>query len=197
MDTKIFEVGIMACEDVQAWVGQCKFGTGSDDEFVPAVVDDGSFVVLGELCDDDVYTDLKDWNVYHAFAPVSASYNRDEIVVVDISSVSNGVICRNNYKIGNKLVDLQGEAGYAMRYRKMQKGDKFWLGAGCFESVPTVGEYAGLTANKTTLTPNASVPAAFGVKIRASKPMTIGVTVATSGSGDSLVYEQEYLCEVL
>ena len=70
----------------------------------------------------------------------------------------------------------------------------FWIGAGCFEATPTVGQFATLTASKVTLTPNASKQdSKFNCAIRASKPMTIGATVAYNAPA----YEQEYLVEVL
>ena len=70
----------------------------------------------------------------------------------------------------------------------------FWIGAGCFETTPTVGKFANLTAGKVTLTAaETSTPAKVNFAIRASKPMTIGTTVAYNASA----YEQEYLVEVL
>lgn len=191
---KVFDMGIMACEDVQAWNGTLKFGTGSDSSFEPAAITDGAFVVLGGLADDEVYAGEKDWNTYYAYAPDAATYTKDEIVVVDLAEVMGGVIGGNYYKLGAKTVDLVGEAGFPMRYRKMHKGDKFWLGAGCFTDTPVVGEYAGLTANAVELTPAATAPqAGFGVVIRASKPLTQG-TRATFANG---AYVQAYLVEVL
>lgn len=193
MATKIFEVAEMACEDVQAWVKTCKFGTGTDAAFVPAVVDDGAFVVLGALADDTTYIGKKDWNVKHAFAPATDALTADEVVVIDIDNVSNGVIAGNNYKIGNKLVDLKMDAGYPVRYRKLCKGDMFWLGAGCFETAPTVGKYANLTANKVTLTPaDTATDDQLNLIIRDSKPMTIGTHVPYDTT-----YEQLYLVEVM
>lgn len=195
MATKVFDVGSMVCEDIQAYVRSCKFGTGTDNAFVPATVSDGAFVVLGGLADDttytgSAYTGMKDWNVKYAYAPASAALTADDVVVIDIDSVSNGVIAGNNYKIGNKLVDLQVEAGYPVRYRVIKKGDMFWLGSGNFASAPTVGQYANLTASSVLLTPAASTtPSQLNLAIRAAVPMTIGTTVA---AGD-----YKYLVEVL
>lgn len=187
---KVFDMGLMACEDVQAWVGTCKFGSGTDESFVPAQVTDGAFVRLGGLAADEVYAGEKDWNTYYAYAPAAET---DDVVVIDLAETMGGVIGGNYYKIGNKTVDLVGEAGYPVRYRRLMKGDKFWLGAGCFESAPTVGEYAKLTANKTTLTPDSTEPeAGLGFVIRASKPLTQGTLVSYDSD-----YAQAYLVEVL
>ena len=191
---KVFDMGIMACEDVQAWVGTCKFGIGSDAEFVPANVTDGAFVTLGGLVNDEVYKGEKDWNTYYAYAPDAATYTADEVVVIDLAEVMGGVIGGNYYKLGVKTVDLVGEAGYPMRYRRMKKGDKFWLGAGCFDALPTVGQYAKLKANAVELTPAAEAPVSgFAVVIRASKPLTQGNRVGYEGGK----YVQAYLVEVL
>lgn len=191
---KVFDMGIMACEDVQAWVGTCKFGTGNDSSFEPAEATDGAFVILGGLADDSVYAGEKDWNTYHAYAPDATTYGAEDIAIIDLAEVSGGVIGGNYYKLGVKTVDLTAEANLPIRYRKPKKGDKFWLGAGCFASTPVIGEYAGLTANDTILTPAAEAPAdGFGVVIRASKPLTQG-TLASYKDG---AYVQAYLVEVL
>lgn len=182
MATKICEVGIMACEDVQAYVRSCKYMV--DEEY--ANLTDGAFVVLGDLCDDETYMGLKDLNCYQATAPEA---DTDEVWLVDISAVSNGVICKNNYKIGAKLVDLEVEAGFAARCRKLVKGDKFYLGDGCFDAEPTEGEYATLTAGgETTLTPAAEkADGKLCVKIQAVKPLILGTQVVGN----------EYICEVM
>lgn len=189
----VFDMGIMACEDVQAWVGTCKFGTGTDDSFEPEQVTDGAFVVLGELADDDTYAGMKDWNTYHAFAPDSSDYEADEIAVIDLAEVMGGVIGGNYYKLGDKTVDLLARAGQPVRYRIMHKHDKFWLGAGCFEETPTVGEYAALKANSTLLKVAEEKPAHFGLKIHDSKPLVQG-NLAAYKDGE---YVQAYFVEVL
>lgn len=194
MATKIFDVAEMVCEDVQAYVKSAKFCTGSDSAPVYAQCDDGAFVTLGKLCADSTYAGMVDYNCKYAYAPASDAVALDDLWVVDIAEVGAGVIAGNTYRIGDKLVDLKVEAGYPSRVRKLKKGDMFWIGEGCFETVPTVGQFATLTANKVTLTPNASEQdSKVNFAIRASKPMTIGTTVAYNVS----VYEQEYLVEVL
>ena len=194
MATKIFDVAEMVCEDVQAYVKSAKFCTGNDEAPVYAQCDDGAFVTLGKLCADSTYAGMVDYNCKYAYAPTSDAVALDDLWVVDIAEVGAGVIAGNTYRIGDKLVDLKVEAGYPSRVRKLKKGDMFWIGAGCFETTPTVGQFAILTANKVTLTPNASKQdSKVNFAIRASKPMTIGTTVAYNVSA----YEQEYLVEVL
>ena len=194
MATKIFDVAEMVCEDVQAYVKSAKFCTGNDEAPVYAQCDDGAFVTLGKLCADSTYAGMVDYNCKYAYAPTSDEVALDDLWVVDIAEVGAGVIAGNTYRIGDKLVDLKVEAGYPSRVRKLKKGDMFWIGAGCFETNPTVGQFATLTANKVTLTPNVSKQdSKVNFAIRASKPMTIGTTVAYNAPA----YEQEYLVEVL
>lgn len=193
MATKIFDVAEMVCEDVQAYVKSAKFCTGNDDAPVYAQCDDGAFVTLGKLCADSTYAGMVDYNCKYAYAPTSDAVALDDLWVVDIAEVGAGVIAGNTYRIGDKLVDLKVEAGYSSRVRKLKKGDMFWIGAGCFEATPTVDQFATLTENKVTLTPNASKQdSKVNFAIRASKPMTIGTTVPGAPT-----YEQEYLVEVL
>ena len=194
MATKIFDVAEMVCEDVQAYVKSAKFCTGNDEAPVYAQCDDGAFVTLGKLCADSTYAGMVDYNCKYAYAPTSDEVALDDLWVVDIAEVGAGVIAGNTYRIGEKLVDLKVEAGYPSRVRKLKKGDMFWIGAGCFEATPTVDQFATLTANKVTLTPNVSKQdSKVNFAIRASKPMTIGTTVAYNAPA----YEQEYLVEVL
>ena len=192
MSTKVFSKALMASEDVQSYVGTCKFGAGSAP-FVEAEITDGAFVVLGDLVKDNVYSQTSlEWNTYSATAPAADTATP---VVIDIAGVQEGVIGGNAYRIGNKLVDLVATAGTPVRFRRLMSGDKFWLGAGCFESTPTVGKYAKLTASKVTLTAANDAPSGkFGVKILASKDLTVGQSVTEVSAG---VYEQLYLCEVL
>lgn len=189
----VFDMGIMACEDVQAWVGTCKFGTDNGGSFEPAEVTDGAFVILSDLAKDEVYAGEKDWNTYYAYAPDAITYGAEDIAIIDLAEVMGGVIGGNYYKLGVKTVDLKAEAGLPVRYRKPKKGDKFWLGAGCFATVPTIGKYAALTANNTILTPSDDKPANFGVVIRASKPLTQGNRADYKDGA----YVQAYLVEVL
>lgn len=194
MATKIFDVAEMVCEDVQAYVKSAKFCTGNDDAPVYAQCDDGAFVTLGKPCADSTYADMVDYNCKYAYAPASDEVALDDLWVIDIAEVGAGVIAGNTYRMGIKLVDLKVEAGYPVRVRKVKKGDMFWIGAGCFEAAPTVGKFANLTAGKVTLTAaDNSAAGKVNFAIRASKPMTIGTTVAYNQPN----FEQEYLVEVL
>ena len=186
--TKVFSKGLMASEDVQSFVKSAKFY--ADDEY--AQIHDGAFVVLGDLDLDGVYgaTSVDD-NVYKAEAPTAVT---DSVWIVDIADISQGIIAGNNYKIGNKLVDLQARPGFAVRVRRPMLGDMFWIGEGCFTAAPGENGYAVLTANDTVLTPAANGDAeGFTVKIQATKDLVVGQTVNKSGDG----YEQLYLCEVV
>lgn len=195
MATKIFDVAEMVCEDVQAYVKSAKFCTGSDAAPEYAQCDDGAFVTLGKLCADSTYDGMVDYNCKYAYAPTTDEVALDELWVTDIAEVGAGVIAGNTYRIGVKLVDLKIEAGYPVRVRKLKKGDMFWLGAGCFGAqLPTVGQYANLTANDVKLTAAATTSEGkVNFAIRASKPMTIGTSVAYNQPN----FEQEYLVEVL
>ena len=187
MATKVFSKGLMASEDIQSYVGSTKFT--ADDEY--AAVMDGAFVVLGDLDLDGVYSATSvDYNVYKSSAPAALT---DKVVVVDIAGVSEGVIAGNTYKIGVKLTDLQAEPGFAVRFRRLAVGDKFWLGEGCFKTAPGENKFATLTANDVVLTPAAAAGDGFAVAIKASKDLTTGQVVAKNGES----YEQLYLCEVV
>lgn len=195
MATKIFDVAEMVCENVQAYVKSAKFCTGNDEAPEYAQCDDGAFVTLGKLCEDSTYANMVDYNCKYAYAPTTDEVALDDLWVTDIAEVGAGVIAGNTYRIGVKLVDLKIEAGYPVRVRKLKKGDMFWLGAGCFGAqLPTVGQYANLTANDVKLTAVAATSVGkVNFAIRASKPMTIGTSVAYNQPN----FEQEYLVEVL
>ena len=70
----------------------------------------------------------------------------------------------------------------------MMVGDSFYLGSDNFNGTVTVGQYAILEANKTTLAPNASIPeSGFAVKIQESLDFTAG----------QIADGKLYLCEVV
>lgn len=188
MAIKFTAPGKMYSQGNEAGVRSVKFGAMAESAFVPAEVADGAFVVLGGLADSVAYVGTKDYEVNIATAPAAADLPIDEVYLVDISSVSSGVIAGNNYRIGVKLVDLKVAAGYPARVRALMKGDKFWLGEGCFVSAPTAGNYAVLTAGDTRLTPaGAKVAGQFNVRIDLEESFTLGA----SASG------KKYLVEVV
>jgi hypothetical protein len=186
--TKVFSKALMASESIQSYVGSTKFQ--ADNEYAKVV--DGAFVVLGDLALDGVYGVASvDYNVYKSAAPTALT---DKVVVCDLAEVEAYTHGDNRVKMGNKLVDLEAEAGHAVRFRRLAIGDKFWLGEGNFEVAPGENKYATLTANKTTLTPAAAKPEeGFALKIIASEALTVGQYVKKNGSN----FEQLYLCEVV
>lgn len=193
MATKVFAKALMASEDVQSYVGTCVFGTGTGAGFVGAEIFDGAFVNIGDLALDGVYgTDTLDWNKHEAFAPTALT--REDICVIDIANISEIDIFGNFYKgIDSRLVNLTRPAGAAVRFRRVQKGDKFWLGEGNFASAPAIGQFGNVTAGETTLTAGAAATAGqFAVKVIASKPLTVGMSVNYANDA----FEQLYLCEV-
>ena len=188
-NTETFYKGLMASEDVQSYVGSCKFKNG--DNY--AIVSDGALVELDGLADNPVYGNTAlDYNVYNAKAP---SANNASVVIVDLSEVSQGVIAGNNYKIGAKLVGLQCKAGFPSRYRVPVKHDRYWVSGDCFTAEPSVGNFAVAAANTTKHTPAILSDVETGqycVKIQDSRDFTVGAGLAGSGSTGKL-----YLCEVL
>lgn len=198
--TKIFAKALMASEDIQSFVGSCKFGAvDGGGAFQYAEIYDGAFVNIGGLDADLVYStttpaDVLDWNVHQAVAPATGSLTREDICVIDIANISEVTVFGNFYKgIDTRLVNLTRPAGAAVRFRRMAKGDKFWLGGGNFKAVPQVGQFGNVVNGETTLTAGDSATAGqFAVKVLTSKPLTIGNTVTYANSA----WEQLYLCEV-
>lgn len=170
MATKTFSKGLMASEDIKSYVGGVIYQVSGAD----APIHDGAFVVLGDHVADTTYATTGDvaYNLYKATAPAAVT---DKVVVVDLANIQEGTIGGNDYKMGIKLYDLVAPAGRAARYRRMAVGDTMWLSDGLFESTPVVGEFAELTANKTTLTPQSTHTAGqFGVKVVVATEMTTG-----------------------
>ena len=188
MAYKIFNKALMASEDVQSYCQTGKFCTGTDADPTYGVITDGELVVRGSLSEDVVFAGLKDMNAYRVFYPTAETVKMDELWIADCAGIPSGVIGGNVYRAGVRLIDLQVAAGECVRIRKLKAGDTFWLGEGNFESKPTVGQYAKLTANKGTLTPAAAVTEGqANFKIADSKPLVMGTTA----------YSTEYLVEVL
>ena len=185
MDIKVFACAEMASEDVQSYCVSAKFY--ADDAY--AKIHDGALVVLGDLDTNDAYG-TPDYNIYKATKPTAVA---DEVVIVDLGGINEATVQGNIMKIGNKLVDLEAGEGIAVRCRRLIKGDRMWMGRGLFTAAPTVGQFAGTTANNTLLTPSQDAPAAgLKLKVLASKGLTVGQSAYAEGAG----YEQLYLCEV-
>jgi hypothetical protein len=153
---------------------------------------EGAFLTLGNLAADNTYnvngnTDgaTVEYDTYYATAPAAAT---DSVVVLDPAVIETLTDAAGNaYRMGVKLYNKQLPAGWAGRARRLELGDKFWLGDSNFVSAPTVGQFATLTANDTRLTPAAAAGADFAIKVQLSKPLTAGMkAVGTS-----------YLCEVV
>lgn len=189
---------LMASESVQSYLVSVKYQ--EDGEY--AEIHDGALVVRGDLDTSSVYnvsgvTDMKDDNVYVATAPTAAT---DEVLIVDLAEVSQGVIAGNTYKIGIKLVGLVCEAGYPARTRIPMKHDRFWLSGDCFDSAPTVGQFAGVSAGKTTHAPLATaLTEGYCVKIEDSRAFTVGnrVAVYPNTAKDNVYQGTLYLVRVL
>ena len=193
MATKVFDKALMASESVQSYVGSCKYM--ENDEY--ARIHDGALVNLGDLAHDDVYgADSLDYNVYEAIAPQANHLSREEVVIVDLSSISEGIINGNEYKIGVKLVNRELEAGFAARFRRLMKGDKFWIGEGNFEAAPAIGDVANAKAGQLTFAMGANDPDVLSVKVLASKALTVGQSVYAKGTTPEK-WEQLYLVEVM
>lgn len=192
MATKVFSKALMASEDVQSYVGSCKM---YDDDTAIAVAD-GSFVNIQGLDFDGVYgASSYDYNVHVATAPDSDHLTREDICVIDVANIEEWTKGPDVIKFGNRLVNLEGPADYAVRFRRLMKGDKFWIGAGNFKTVPTIGKYATVEADSVLLAPNNNITSAqMNVQILASKALTVGQTVTSAGAS---AWEQLYLVEVL
>ena len=185
MAIKVFACAEMASEDVQSYCVSAKFY--ADDAY--AKIHDGALVVLGDLDTNDAYG-TPDYNIYKATKPAAVA---DDVVIVDLGGINEATVQGNIMKIGNKLVDLEAGEGIAVRCRRLIKGDRMWMGRGLFTAAPTVGQFAGTTANNTLLTPSQDAPAAgLKLKVLASKGLTVGQSAYTEGAG----YEPLYLCEV-
>lgn len=185
MAIKVFACAEMASENVQSYCVSAKFYANE----AYAKIHDGALVVLGDLDTNDAYG-VPDYNVYKATQPEAVT---DDVVIVDLGGINEATVQGNIMKIGNKLVDLEAGEGVAVRCRRLMKGDRMWLGRGLFTAAPTVGQFAGTTANSTLYTPSQEAPVAgLKLKVLASKGLTVGQSAYAEGAG----YEQLYLCEV-
>lgn len=190
MAQKVFSKALMASENVQSYVGSCKFYNGADEE----AIYDGALVNIGELCDEEVYGGV-DYNMHKATAPTKLT--REDVCIVDLAEINEATVQGNVMKLGNKLVGLELAAGGNARFRRLMKGDKFWVGEGCFDAMPTVGQYATAEAGVTTFKAAAAETAGqINFAIRAAKALTVGQSVYAKGTNPE-TWEQLYLVEVL
>lgn len=161
----------MVSEDVTAYDITGKFMSNSQ----LAEVEDGAFVVVGDLMKSTVYSG-KDYNVFEIKAPAAAT---DEVAVVDIADVSKGDVRGEAWRVGIRTDGLIAEAGQPVRVRILKKYDRFFLSDTGFKSAPTVGKFATIEANSTKLVPaGAETAGQFNVKIEAVKDFVLGQTVA-------------------
>lgn len=161
----------MVSEDVTAYDITGKFT--SDSQL--AEVEDGAFVVVGDLMKSTVYSG-KDYNVFEIKAPAAVT---DEVAVVDIADVSKGDVRGEAWRFGIRTDGLVAEAGQPVRVRILKKYDRFFLSDAGFKSAPTVGKFATIEANSTKLVPaETKTDGQFNVKIEAVKDFVLGQTVA-------------------
>ena len=170
----------MVSEDVTAYDITGKFMSNSQ----LAEVEDGAFVVVGDLMKSTVYSG-KDYNVFEIKAPAAAT---DEVAVVDIADVSKGDVRGAAWRVGIRTDGLVAEAGQPVRVRILKKYDRFFLSDAGFKSAPTVGKFATIEAENTKLVPAENkTEGQFNVKIEMAKEFVIGQTVAG----------KKYYCRVL
>jgi len=140
-----------------------------------AVAYPGYFVRATGLASNPTYGN-KDLNKLTVEAP--AAVTDKGIFVVDLVKVQDGSINNNTYRIGAQTIGLSAAAGEAVALRQIEHlNEQFLLGDGNFQSAPTVGQYAILTAADPDLSPSATIPASgFTVAIDAQLTISQGVT---------------------
>lgn len=169
MAKKYFWKYVMDSEDSLTKLVSGKF---VDEEGEEQSIHDGALVVIGDLCDHSVYSNIKDLDLHKITTPAA---DTDKVAIVDIVTVANGDIAGQNYREGINTVGLEAPAGLPVRVRRLSVGDKFFLASGNFASDPTIGEYAIPTADSTLFTPATSVAAGkTTIKILDSMPLVEG-----------------------
>lgn len=169
-----FAKALMASESVLSYLGTTKFQEADNGGYKYAVVHDGALVKLGGLAPNPAYGDgMLDDNTFLSTAPANAT---DDVVIVDLAEVSNGVIADNTYKIGVKQVGLKMLAGFPARYRIPMIGDKYWLSSDCFAGTPEAGKYAIPTAGSTKHTVVDDLPTSgkYCIAILDSRDFVVG-----------------------
>jgi hypothetical protein len=144
-----------------------------------AVAYPGYFVKVTGLADNTIYaaSGIKDLNKLIVTTPATPTTDKG-IFVLDPVKVSEGTINGNVYREGVKTIGLSVNAGEPTAMRELVAlHEQFLLGADNFQSAPTVGQYAVLTANDPDLTPASSIPATgFTVAIDGATNVTQGLT---------------------
>lgn len=141
---RIFNKILMRSETDNAMLKTCFYQEDGED----AACFDGALVSIKEVRDHDLYIGMKDLNARNCTA-----YDADAPIYgfVDYVDVDGGNISDVRYRIGDKLYNVQPEAGVHMRVRMVEKGDEFYLGNGCFDVEPEAGKFAVPEAGKCTM----------------------------------------------
>lgn len=169
MAKKYFWRYLMSSENV---LTQLVSGRYYDENDALAEIHDGALVVIGDLEDHAIYSNIKDLDTHKITMPKAVT---DKVAIVDLVNVSEGKIQGELYREGIKTVGLTVSAGIPVRVRRLVEGDKFYLATGNFTSDVTVGEYAIPTADSTLWTPASELTAnACGIKILMEQPLVEG-----------------------
>lgn len=204
MATHVMSKALMASEDVQSYVGTCRFGDslveGADTSARKELeIFDGALVNIGSLISDPVYGGYvggaMDWNVHQAIFAADPEASREEICIVDLADLPRAYVDGVQVYLGQKLVNLVLPAGENARFRRLQKGDKYWIGEGNFAD----GTDFGLLQIGTTCIAEADTgkyeigtpeDGAFAVKALAYKSLQVGRTgiASTTPAGHELLW---------
>ena len=169
MAKKYFWRYLMSSENV---LTQLVSGRYYDENDALAEIHDGALVVIGDLEDHAIYSNIKDLDTHKITMPKAVT---DKVAIVDLVNVSEGKIQGELYREGIKTVGLTVSAGIPVRVRRLVEGDKFYLATGYFSSDVTGGKSAIPTANSTLWTPASELTAnACGIKILMEQPLVEG-----------------------
>ena len=192
MAIKAMQKNNMASETVRSFMRSGLMTEDGHHVEIPS----GSHVVAGDLAVNPVYgyfaehNKMKDFNVFEVKYPTAEQVAKANLslYIADPVAVSEGLINGVMYREGAKTLGLAVDPEEPCALRKLVVDDMFYLTEANFESKPTVGEYAKLTATKGTLTPNATVPATgYAVQILDTKNFVEGIDPTAVG----------YLCRVV
>ena len=139
---------------------------------------DGTLVTLGNLVADTTYAATGDVQ-YDLYEATAAAAGTEVDGIIDYAGISEGEINGNQYKMGDRLYNLQVPAGTNFRVRRLNLHDKFWLGESAFgNNAPTVEGHAAVGTVAGELAPLADgqeFPEGLIVKILAVKDLTTGM----------------------